>query len=46
MSLQNQAQIETLKNSLEDEINYHKEEIDEHEVCSSNINNKLLRLKN
>jgi len=33
--LQNQEQLETLKSSLEDEINYHKEEIGEHEVCSS-----------
>jgi len=32
ISLQNQSQIETLKSSLEEEIEYHKDQIDDHEV--------------
>jgi len=35
ISLQNQSQLETLKSSLEDEIEYHKDQIDDHEVWCS-----------
>ena len=38
--LQNQSQLEMLKSSLAEEIEYHKEQIDDHEVKCSCVDNK------